>query len=172
MHILLNPVDGVDFFGTKKSYIITPGKMLPYAVPVLVIAAELDSAKKDLLPACAASNVSNLRFYDAMSGPKWFLNVSKYGHVDFFNNEYRDVFGINCATCHKDCTYSDYRTTIKEAVLSFIDTIFFQSQVAKKIIETGNFRVPTSAKHDYMGYDISHGGFCERIKAKVVVESN
>jgi hypothetical protein len=61
MQILLNPVDGVDFFGTKKSYIITPGKMLPYATPVLVLAAELDSAKKDLLPACAASNLSNMR---------------------------------------------------------------------------------------------------------------
>ena len=86
MQVLLNPVDGVDFFGAKKSYIITPGKPLPYSTPVLVIAAELDSAKKELLPACAANNVSNLRFYDAMSGPKWFLNVSKYGHVDFFNN--------------------------------------------------------------------------------------
>ncbi len=61
MQILINPVDGVDFFGTKKSYIITPGKMLPYATPVLVIAAELDSSKKELLPACAANNVSNLR---------------------------------------------------------------------------------------------------------------
>lgn len=86
MHILVDPVDGVDILGTKKSYIITPGKMLPYAVPVLVIASELDSAKKELLPACAAANVSNLRFYDAMSGPKWFLNITKYGHVDFFNN--------------------------------------------------------------------------------------
>lgn len=86
MQILLDPVDGVNFFGSKKSYIITPGKMLPYAVPVLVIATELDGVKKELFPACAANNVSNLRFYDAMSGPKWFLNVSKYGHVDFFNN--------------------------------------------------------------------------------------
>lgn len=86
MQILLDPVDGINFFGSKKSYIIAPGKMLPYAVPVLVIATELDSVKKELLPACAANNVSNLRFYDAMSGPKWFLNVSKYGHVDFFNN--------------------------------------------------------------------------------------
>jgi hypothetical protein len=86
MQILLDPVDGVDFFGSKKSYVITPGKMLPYATPVLVIATELDPVKKNLLPACAANNVSNLRFYDAMSGPKWFLNISRYGHVDFFNN--------------------------------------------------------------------------------------
>ena len=39
MQILLNPIDGVDFIGAKKSYIITPGKMLPYATPVLVIAS-------------------------------------------------------------------------------------------------------------------------------------
>jgi actin-like ATPase involved in cell morphogenesis len=39
LQILLDPVDGVDLFGTKKSYVITPGKMLPYATPVLVIAS-------------------------------------------------------------------------------------------------------------------------------------
>lgn len=89
IQILLDPVDGADFIGTKKSYIITPGKMLPYSIPVLVIAAELDNTKKELAAPCAANNISNLRFYDAMSGPKWFLNISKYGHVDFYNNEYR-----------------------------------------------------------------------------------
>ena len=61
MQILLDPVDGADFIGTKKSYVITPGKMLPYATPILVIASELDGMKKDLLPACAPNNVSNLR---------------------------------------------------------------------------------------------------------------
>jgi hypothetical protein len=35
-------VDGVDPFGLIKEYVITPGKLLPYATPVLVIASELD----------------------------------------------------------------------------------------------------------------------------------
>ena len=36
--ILLSPVDGVDPFGIKKNYIITPGKHLPFATPTLILA--------------------------------------------------------------------------------------------------------------------------------------
>jgi hypothetical protein len=62
LHILLDPVDGADPFGIKKDYIITPGKMLPYATPVLVLATELDHVRKDLIePACAPENLSNQR---------------------------------------------------------------------------------------------------------------
>lgn len=85
MQIMLDPVDGADPFGIKKDFIVTPGVMLPYATPVLVLATELDQAHKDMYPACAPNNMSNMRFFNAMSGPKWFLNVSKYGHVDFYN---------------------------------------------------------------------------------------
>lgn len=37
LHILFDPVDGVDPFGIKKDYIIVPGQYLPYAIPVLVL---------------------------------------------------------------------------------------------------------------------------------------
>lgn len=63
LQILLDPVDGADPFGIKKDYIITPGKMLPYALPVLVLATELDNVKKNLQPACAPSNTSNGRYF-------------------------------------------------------------------------------------------------------------
>lgn len=64
LHILLSPVDGVDPFGIKKDYIITPGKFLPYATPVLVLATELDPKGKNLVePPCAPSNLSNTRYY-------------------------------------------------------------------------------------------------------------
>lgn len=63
LHILLDPVDGVDPFGVKKDYIITPGKLLPYATPVLVIAAELDPVRRELAPAaCAPAHLSNARY--------------------------------------------------------------------------------------------------------------
>jgi len=59
----LDPVDGAGPFGIKKDYIITPGKFLPYATPVLVIATELDPVRKDIQPnACAPNNISNTRF--------------------------------------------------------------------------------------------------------------
>jgi hypothetical protein len=35
-------LEGVNPFGIKKDYIITPGKLLPYATPVLVLMTELD----------------------------------------------------------------------------------------------------------------------------------
>ena len=38
LFILLSPVDGVDPFGIKKDYIITPGKLLPFATPTLILA--------------------------------------------------------------------------------------------------------------------------------------
>lgn len=60
-----------------------------------------------------------------MSGPKWFLNVSKYGHIDFLNNEYRELSTVACSTCHKNCTFSEYRKVVKEIILSFIDAILY-----------------------------------------------
>ncbi len=59
MHILLDPVDGVDPFGIKKDYIITPGKLLPYATPVLVLMTELDPKSRAAEPPCAPTNLSN-----------------------------------------------------------------------------------------------------------------
>lgn len=61
LHILLDGVDGVDPFGIKKDFIITPGKLLPYATPVLVLATELDPESRGPSPACAPTNLSNER---------------------------------------------------------------------------------------------------------------
>ena len=62
LHILIDPVDGADPLGIKNDFIITPGKMLPYAVPVLVISNELHSQPNMLNPPCAPLNLSNTRY--------------------------------------------------------------------------------------------------------------
>ncbi len=62
VQILLDAVDGVDPFGIKKDFIITPGKFLPYAIPVLVLATELDPVSQAGEPPCAPSNLSNERY--------------------------------------------------------------------------------------------------------------
>jgi hypothetical protein len=124
MQIMLDPVDGADPFGIKKDFITTPGVMLPYATPVLILATELDQAHMGLNPPCAPNNMSNLRFYNAMSGPKWFLNVTKYGHVDFYNAEYRDLSKMMCETCKKNCDFAEYKILVKDAILNFIDGVF------------------------------------------------
>lgn len=165
LQILLDGVDGVDPFGIKKDFIVTPGKFLPYAIPVLVFATELDPESKGASPPCAPTNLSNERFYNAMSGPKWYLNISKYGHADFLNIEYKDLAGLVCATCKKDCNYSQYRQLVKEAILNFANGILNKNETSLSIIEEAKFTIPTAFKHNYMNYDIkTKGGFCERVK--------
>ncbi len=70
-----------------------------------------------------------------MSGPKWFLNVSKYGHADFLNVEWRDLAGLVCATCHKECNYAEFRELVKEAIVNFINGILYKNQASLGIIE-------------------------------------
>lgn len=70
-----------------------------------------------------------------MSGPKWFLNVSKYGHADFLNVEWRDFAGLVCATCRKDCNYAEFRGLVKEAIVNFINGILSKNPVSIAIIE-------------------------------------
>ena len=41
--VLVSPVDGVDPFGLLDDFCITPGEMLPFDVPTLVISAGFDS---------------------------------------------------------------------------------------------------------------------------------
>ena len=69
-----------------------------------------------------------------MSGPKWFLNVTKYGHIDFFDNQYRDLTTIACASCKKDCNFAQYRTLVKQVILSFIDAILYKDTISLQVI--------------------------------------
>lgn len=100
------------------------------------------------------------RFYNAMSGPKWFLNISKYGHVDFWNNEYRRAGELICSTCKGNCNFTEYRELIKQVILSFTYAIFDGDDCALNYIEQASFKIPTVGRHNYMGYNPYRGGFC------------
>ena len=99
-----------------------------------------------------------------MTGPKWFLNASKYGHADFFDAQYRDLADLICTTCKKECEFSKYRVFVKEIILSFLDGIFNKNDIALKIIENASFAIPAAHKHDYMGYNPLQGAFCKHIQ--------
>lgn len=102
-----------------------------------------------------------------MSGPKWYLNVSKYGHADFLNLEYRDMAGLVCAACKKDCNYAEYRELVKEAILNFINAMLNKNAASLAVIEEAKFKIPTQHRHDYMKYDVlAKGAFCERVKTE------
>lgn len=36
----------------------------------------------ELWPPCAPAELSNARFYDALAGPTWMTNSTKFGHAD------------------------------------------------------------------------------------------
>lgn len=63
MFIMLSPVDGADPLGLKKDFIITPGLMLPFAVPTMIIGTGLDHVAKILMPACAPDQLANNRYF-------------------------------------------------------------------------------------------------------------
>ena len=98
-----------------------------------------------------------------MSGPKWFINATKYGHIDFYDDEYRKISTAMCSTCTKDCDFPTYRTFVKEMILSFCDAILKKDALALKIIESNSFSVHTIQQFDHMGYNPLNGGFCRRV---------
>ena len=102
-----------------------------------------------------------------MSGPKWFYNASKYGHCDFFDPTYRDIATAMCASCQRNCEFGQYRTFVKELILSFSDAILNKDSLALKYIQEGKFSIPSEHHFDHMGYDPLKGGFCDRVKKRV-----
>lgn len=84
--ILLDPVDGFDPFGIVKSFVIHPPAKLPFLMPTLIVSSGLSSSKSSFqFEPCAPTNMSNLRFYDSLAGPVWYLNFTNYGHGDLLD---------------------------------------------------------------------------------------
>ena len=95
-----------------------------------------------------------------MNGPKWFLNASKYGHIDFFDDNYRGMGAMMCSSCKKHCDFGGYRSFIKDVILAFLDGILNKNPNSLNKVESSIFDIATTHKHDHMGYDPMRGGFC------------
>ena len=64
--ILMSPVDGYDPFGLIDDFVITPGELVCYDTPTLVLICGLDEVPGfntigDIMPACAPHKLSNMR---------------------------------------------------------------------------------------------------------------
>jgi hypothetical protein len=105
-NIHLSPVDGTDPFGViDGDFAITPGQLLNYEIPSLVVKAGLDPIPgAPLYPACAPERLSNTRYYDAFVGNRWFVNATDFGHADFFEPEFFDLIEVK----HACLIYYDY----------------------------------------------------------------
>ena len=85
--ILLDPVDGTDPFGLNKDYVIHPPNKVKFVIPTLFgISGLADVPAFSNFPPCAPDFLSNMRFYDAFTGPRWHLTFDGYGHADFLDN--------------------------------------------------------------------------------------
>jgi len=127
--VLLSPVDGIDPFGLIDNYCITPGQLLNYNIPTLMLSTGLDDVPGfnligDIVPACAPDELSNRRFYDAMTGPTWWLNATVYGHGDLLDEFYYGALQVThfCAT-DGDQDRVIYRAFIGGEVVAFLDII-------------------------------------------------
>ena len=85
--IMLDPVDGYDPFGIINDYVTNPPNKLSFQIPTLIVSSELSAiAPSFLIPPCAPANISNMRFFNALSGPTWYLNFTAYGHADLLDD--------------------------------------------------------------------------------------
>merc|ERR1712048_973215 len=68
-----------------------------YETPTLLLDNELDPvAKNKLFPACAPAKLGAPRWFDAVAGPVFNVNASKYGHVDCLNDVFIKAGTIMC----------------------------------------------------------------------------
>jgi hypothetical protein len=132
--ILIDPVDGYDPFGIVKLFCTSPPSQLPFQIPTLILVNELDSVPVDIFHyGCAPVKVSNNRFYESLSGPSWYLNFTSYGHTDFLNDFWREIFGkTQCKSCDKVkeaiCDFPTYRRNFAAAIETFIKGIDEKNQ--------------------------------------------
>ena len=65
-----------------------------------------------------------------MSGPKWYINASKYGHIDFYDDRARDMSKMVCVTCKQHCNFPEYRQMVSDALHAFAQGILHNDRNA------------------------------------------
>ena len=121
--VMIDPVDGLDPFGIVQSEnLITPGQKLNFNIPALHLDNYLDP-KGDLLGVSSSpAKLSGPRWFDAMQGPIWNVNATKYGHVDCLNSGVGAIGGIMCPT--KPLTNKGkYRKMLAKSITTFLGAV-------------------------------------------------
>jgi hypothetical protein len=154
---MIDPVDGVDPFGIVQEFVVHPPNKLNFSSPALHIETGLDpvSAKPALdFPACAPTNISNERFYNAWNGPIWQVNATDYGHMSIGNpGIVGDASGLICDEPPKSVDEAIYRESIAGIVALFLQALFLgEQQKLLKLEDKTTFPFEVILKHDYHGY--------------------
>jgi hypothetical protein len=154
--IMIDPVDGLDPFGIVQSEnLITPGQKLPFNIPALHLDNYLDP-KGDLLGvSCSPAKLSGPRWFDAMQGPVWNVNATKYGHVDCLNSGVGALGGIMCPT-GAFTNKKKYRKMLASSITTFLGAVLDgKTDDLAQLEDASQFGVEVVVRQDLKG--MAHG---------------
>jgi len=122
--VMIDPVDGLDPFGKVHSEdLITPGQKLSFNIPALHMDNYLDPKGDALGVSCSPAQLSGPRWFDAMQGPVWNVNATKYGHVDCLNSGVGLIGGVMCPT-NPLTNKKKYRKMLASSITTFLGAMF------------------------------------------------
>lgn len=155
--VMIDPVDGVDPYGIVRDDLITPGKMLDFTTPGLLLDNGLDPKRLNFLyPACAPASLSNDRFYKAWPGPIWNINATAYGHVDCLDDDHAGRVSHLVCPSNSKMDKAKYRAMLADAAATFLSAIFEGRPDQLTLLEDpSHFDVDVIMKHDMKGLDYS-----------------
>jgi hypothetical protein len=155
--VMIDPVDGLDPFGIVQSQnLITPGEKLSFNIPALHLDNYLDPAGGLAGVSCSPASLSGPRWFDAMQGPIWNVNATKYGHVDCLNGAVGTIGGIVCANSNIFNSNDKYRKMLATSVTTFLGAVFDGKTDDLALLEdASNFDIDVVVRQDLKG--IAHG---------------
>jgi hypothetical protein len=154
--VMLDPVDGLDPFGIVHSEdLITPGEKLSFNLPALHLDNWLDPAPGLAGVSCSPAELSGPRWFDAMQGPVWNVNATKYGHVDCLNGLVGTLGASVCAASSKLTSNKKYRKMLATSITTFLGAVFDGHTDDLALLEDASkFGVEVVLRQDLKG--ISH----------------
>ena len=127
----------------------SPDKKLKYSIPSLLLDNELDPRKKNFLfPACAPAKLGAPRWFNAVAGPVFNVNASRYGHIDCLDDIYIAAGNLLCPT-NKTTNKDAYRSYLATTIDMFLDGLFQgHPDNLKKLEDASTFGIDVTVQQD------------------------
>ena len=153
--VMIDPVDGLDPFGMiHKEDLITPGQKLSFNIPALHMDNHLDPKHDKLGVSCSPAKLSGPRWFDAMQGPVWNVNATKYGHTDCLDSAVGVVGGLMCPNKPLS-NKKKYRQMLAKSITTFLGAVLDGKTDDLALLEDASqFDVEVEVKQDLKG--LSH----------------
>jgi hypothetical protein len=124
---------------------------LTFNIPSLHLDNYLDPAPGLANVSCSPAKLSGPRWFDAMPGPIWNVNATKYGHVDCLNAATSVIGGSVCAT-NRLTSNKKYRKMLATSITTFLGAILDGHTDDLALLEdASNFGVEVVVRQDLKG---------------------